>query len=331
MSIDIDTLYEEYINDVTKRCINAIKYEKRLFEELKSLPLDELKERAKNIIITNNQYRRLNKITPNTENNVGVFENEVIPRAYRSMFGNSDKVEKLFQSFRKKNKQIDEERSITEEEKERRKQVVRQFYNLKTEELYNELPAQTKEECLKRFYASIISMKMTDEMVRDEVADILGTPIDTTIDRGNCTKAIIASLLKLEKKYDIKILKRLKEKNIESILHPTQLSESLSHYVKKSKTGYIKDIEEVKIGDIFLQFWEENKPTHAMMCYDFDINDEGQEIPLLLGFSCNTKDIDGFYYYDGTTPQRGFILDVKKLLKDAIKSKVKTKRYCKER
>ena len=68
-----------------------------------------------------------------------------------------------------------------------------------------------------------------------------------------------------------------------------------------------------------------------MMCYDFDINDDGREIPLLLGFSCNTKDCDGFYYHDGTTPQRGFILDVKKMLKDAIKSKVKTKRYCKER
>ncbi len=331
MSIDIDTLYEEYINDVTKRCIKAIKYEKKLFEELISLPLDELKERAKNIIITNNQYRRLNKITPNTKNNVGIFENEVIPRAYRSMFGESDKISKLFKSFCKKNKQIDEDRSITEEEKERRKQVVRQFYNLKTEELYNELPAQTKEECLKHFYASIISTQMTNEMIRDEVADIIKTPIDTTIDKGNCTKAIIASLLKLEKKYDIKILKRLTEKNIESVLHPKQLSESLAHYIKKSKTGYIKDIEEVEIGDVFLQFWEENKPTHAMMCYDFDINDEGQEIPLLLGFSCNTKDCDGFYYYDGTTPQRGFILDVKKLLKDAIKSKVKTKRYCKER
>ena len=232
MSIDINTLYEEYINDVKNRCIKAIKYEKKLCEELKSLPLDELKERAKNIIITNNQYRRLNKITPNTKNNVGVFENEVIPRAYRLMFGNSDKVEKLFQSFRKKNKQIDEDRSITKEEKERRKQVVRQFYNLKTEELYNELPDQTKEECLKHFYASIISTQMTNEMIRDEVADIIKTPIDTTIDKGNCTKAIIASLLKLEKKYDIKILKNYRKKYRKCFTSQTIIRKFSSLYKK---------------------------------------------------------------------------------------------------
>ncbi len=321
--LDIEQLYEEYINDVIKRCIKAIRYEKNLKEELMLLPIDELKEMSNKIIVANNKYRKLKKSTPNILNSVRLFERELKARAYRSMFWDTDEVAKMYQLYVARNKEIDENQTISQEEKMYQKEVVRSFYNLKCEDKFDKLSPQTKEDCLKIFYISIIAQKMAEDMVRKEVDEIIGTSIDTSLDKGNCTKAIIASLLKLEKKYDIKILKRAKQKDIESILHPKQLKETLAPYVKTPKSGYIKDIEDVKRGDIFLQIWEEEYPTHAMMCYDIDEDINGEMLPLLLGFSINTKDFDGFYQYDGTTPLRGVVIDIKSLLRDTIKRKSK--------
>ncbi len=317
--LDAEQLYKEYINDVIKRCIKAITLEENLKDELMSRPIDELKEMAKSIIVANNKYRKLKKTTPNILNSVSLFEKELKARAYRSMFWDTKEIKALYQYNIDKNREIDDDETISFDERKYKKQVINHYCILKTEALFNQLDPKTQEKCLKIYYAKMIAINQADEVVRREVKEIVSTPINTTLDNGNCTKAIIASLLKLEKKYNIKILKNIKDEDVENILHPKQLIEALKPYVKTSISGYIKDIEDIKIGDIFFISWNENPPHHAMMCYDFDEENRAK----VLGFSNNTKDFDGFYKTDGTTPLRGIIIDVKSLLIDTCKRKSK--------
>ena len=58
-----------------------------------------------------------------------------------------------------------------------------------------------------------------------------------------------------------------------------------------------------------------------MMCYDFNSNGEA----LLLGFSNNTINYNGFYKYD-QIPLKGIIIDIHSLIKDACHGKTKIKK-----
>ena len=319
MKLNADKLYQEYIEDVIARNNSAIDFENSLVDDNESLTVEELKEKAKSLITENNKYRKL-KSSPerksNVVNNVQCFEDKLIYNAYCLMFWETKEIEEIRLFSKKQVEQINNNKEISKEEKTRRLKVLNEFIKLKTENKFEQLSPQKKEECLKKYLTMYIATHQANKKVREDIQEFLGYPVDTTLDKGNCTKAIILSLLKLEKKYDIKIFKNIKDKkDIENILHPKQLVKTLKPYVKQSTTGIISDIEDIKVGDICLLSWGDNGVSHAMMCYDFDKDCK----PLLLGFSSNTRN------HPIRETQRGLIIDIKALIEDTCKGKSKLK------
>ena len=169
-----------------------------------------------------------------------------------------------------------------------------------------------------------ISQIKGDSDVRDNVRKEFGDNIKFKgeKDKGNCTKAITVSLYNLQKKFGLNIFPNLDD--IEKIAHPKDLIEYLKPYVKEAPSGELKDIPDVKVGDIFIFTNGDNEPGHAMMCYEF--NEEKE--PLVLGFSNNANGYNGFYnafYSDKSHPQKGRILDAWSLIKDAYHQKYNAK------
>ena len=318
-NLNPEELYEEYIEDVTTRCQNAIDYEKKLQEELAQLPLDILMSEVCSLAVEEDKYRKLK----DKKSTIKKIKKKIHIWAYNSMFWNTKERQELFKFSKNKEKEIDNNKTLSKEEKENQKDVLDDYVGIKLQNLFDKLSSAEQQHCLTQYCAGCIARMRSSTYVRDIVQQILGkdTPIDSTMDKGNCTKALTSSLLKLEKKYDIKIFKNLRKRDIENILHPKELTEYLSPYIKKSETGFLKDIEDVKRGDIFLISWNEKPPQHAMMCYDFNKENDA----LLLGFSNNTINFNGFIQYDGITPLNGYIIDIKSLITDTIKGKNKLK------
>ncbi len=318
MKLSADKLYQEYVEDVIARNNFAIDLENSLIDENQNLTIKDLIETAKSLITENNKYRKLKgspKSRSNVINNVQCFENMLKFNSYSVMFWET----KEFNEIRLfKTKQIEQinNKEISKEEKVRRLNVLDDFVKLKIENQFEQLSPQKKEECLKKYLAKYVAIQQVNKKIRQDIQEILETPVDTTMDKGNCTKAIIASLLKLEKKYDINIFKNIKDKkDIENILHPKQLIKTLKPYVKQNTKGIIGNTEDIKVGDICLLSWSNNDVSHAMMCYEFDKDDK----PLLLGFSSNTRN------YPIRENQTGVIMDIKALIEDTCKGKSKLK------
>ncbi len=323
MKLKPEKLYEEYVEDVILRCENAVNQEEQEEEELKSLPVDILIKEFERIILEDEKYRK--------SKNQSLFNNlkkRIIPRACCYMFWDTKEIKELFNYRKSKLTQINEDKILTEKQKQVKRGVVDAYVDITLENMFDKLPEKDKEKCLQKYYAHLVSTFRADQDVRKDIQKILekdGT-IDPTLDKGNCTKAIIASLIKLEKKYDIKIFKHLKRDGLENLLHPKQLIEYLAPYVKKSETGNIKDIEDIKRGDICILSFGDGPPRHAMMCYDFNSKEE----PLLLGFSSNTLNYNGFYQNIGQTPHKGIVIDIQALINDVCKNKVKIKKKIKD-
>ena len=319
MKLKPENLYEEYIEDVILRCQNAVNREEQEEEELKSLPIDILIKEFERTILEDEKYRK-----SKNQSLLNSFKKRIIPRAYCYMFWDTKEIKELFNSRQTKLTQINEDKTLTEKQKQVKRGIIDSYTDIILENMFDKLPREDKEKCIQNYYAHLVSTFRADQDVRKDVQKILekdGT-IDPTLDKGNCTKAIIASLIKLEKKYDIKIFKHLKKDGIENILHPKQLIEYLAPYVKRSETGNIKDIEDIKKGDICILSFGDGPPSHAMMCYDFNSKEE----PLLLGYTPNTLNYNGFYQNISQTPHKGIVIDIQSLINDVCKNKVKIKK-----
>ena len=224
MKLDADKLYEEYVEDVVSRCTEAIKLQEQEKEDLQELSVDILKEECEKIIIQEEKYRK--------SKNQSLLENlkkRIIPRAYSCMFWDTDEMKKLFNYRQDKLNEIDESQDLTEKQKQVKREILNSYADLTLENMFDKLSESDKEKCLKNFYINFLSERRSEQDTRKDIQEILGkdTIIDTSLDKGNCTKAITSSLLMLEKKYDIKIFKHLKRDGIENILHPKQLIEYL--------------------------------------------------------------------------------------------------------
>lgn len=318
-------IYDYYVEEVKKRNQYAIEHDKTIPAEYKDMSLKELKDIIKELCIKEDIYKyRERKGNKTGHSRYKTFECEEKYRAIRIYYYDEPEVSELIKKRMADRESILARTDISEEDKRYKTGVVNQMANLKLEIMFDSLPINQQEEVLKDYYIKYISHIKGDSDVRDNVRKEFGDNIKFKgeKDKGNCTKAITVSLYNLQKKFGLNIFPNLDD--IEKIAHPKDLIEYLKPYVKEAPSGELKDIPDVKVGDIFIFTNGDNEPGHAMMCYEF--NDENE--PLVLGFSSNTNGYNGFYnafYSDKSHPQKGRILDAWSFIKDAYHQKYNAK------
>ena len=148
---------------------------------------------------------------------------------------------------------------------------------------------------------------------RGRVGDSIA--FDKEKDVGNCTKSIAVSLYNLQKKYNIPLFQDIDSSSLgaDSISHPDNLVPKLEKYVKKSDTGLLKDIEDIKVGDMIVLTRAGGNLGHVMMCHAMDKNNN----PLLIGFSPTNKEVKAYEDKNGVD-RRGIVVDVKSFIRDKI-------------
>ncbi|MBQ2882370.1 MAG: hypothetical protein IJE43_01135 [Alphaproteobacteria bacterium] len=316
-------IYDSYVDEVKKLNQDAIENDKTISAEYKDIPLKELKDIIKELCIKEDKYKE-RKGNKTGHSRYKTFECEEKYRAMRSYYKDKPEVSKLIKKRMADRERIQARTDISEEYKRYKTGVVDQMVNLKLEIMFDSLPINQQEKVLKDYYIKYISQIKGERDVRDNVRKKFGDNIKFKgeKDKGNCTKAITVSLYNLQEKFGLNIFPNLDD--IEKIAHPKDLIEYLKPYVKEAPSGELKDIPDVKEGDIFIFTNDDNEPGHAMMCYEF--NEEKE--PLVLGFSNNAKGYNGFYnafYSDKSHPQKGRILDAWSLVRDAYHQKYNAK------
>ncbi len=305
-----EALYANYIKDVIARNQKAIDYQKRRQDYWQDKPYEEVVSALQKIIEEDNQYHKDD-------------DSEKTPKNDLETLIKIAQVDILFHNY-KDNKRVAEtiesyQNSLKNADKEKCKSL-RQAFIMKMGIIYKQVVPEQEQEKLKADYLKrVLSKREAEKNMRESIKeDFKGIELDGTRDHGNCTKGIMISLYKLQKKYDIPLFDKNLDK--EQIVHPKELSKELEKYVKKSESGLLKDIKGIKEGDIImLTRGATGAPGHAMMCYEF--NEKGE--PLLMGFSDNTKEINAYTSRDGGM-RNGFVIDIKSFIRDRYNAKEKS-------
>lgn len=305
-----EALYANYIKDVLVRNQKAIDYQKSRQDFWQDKPRVEVENALQKIIEQDNEYRKDNSGEKNPGNDLETLIKTAPAEILYSEYHDNEKVTEACKSYQETIKNVDAEKFKT----------LRQAFTVKMGILYKQVvPVEKQEELVNDYLKKVLSKREAEQYMRESInEEFKGIELDGARDHGNCTKGIMISLYKLQKKYDIPLFDKNLDK--EHIIHPKELSEELNKYVKKSESGLLKDIKGIKAGDIImLTRTTTNAPGHAMMCYDF--NEKGE--PLLMGFSDNTKEVNGYQSRDGSM-RRGIVIDIKSFIQDRARNKEKS-------
>lgn len=305
-----EALYANYIKDVLARNQKAIDYQKSRQDYWQDKPRVEVENALQKIIKQDNEYRKDNSGEKTPKNDLAtlikIVQTEILFNSYKD----DKRVEETIKSYQNSLKNVDKEKCKT----------LRQTFMVKMGILYKQVvPVEKQEELFNDYLKRVLCKREAEQYMRESInEEFKGIELDGTRDHGNCTKGIMISLYKLQKKYDISLFDKNLDK--EHIVHPKELSEELNKYVKKSESGLLKDIKGIKAGDIIMLTRNVNgAPGHAMMCYDF--NEKGE--PLLMGFSDNAKEVNAYQSRDGSM-RRGIVIDIKSFIQDRAQNKEKS-------
>ena len=305
-----EALYANYIKDVLARNQKAIDYQKSRQDFWQDKPRVEVENALQKIIEQDNEYRKDNSGEKNPGNDLETLIKTAPAEILYREYHDNEKVAEACKSYQETIKNVDAEKFKT----------LRQAFTMKMGILYKQVvPEEKQEELINDYLKKVLSKREAEQYMRESINDeFKGIELDGTRDHGNCTKGIMISLYKLQKKYDIPLFDKNLDK--EHIVHPKELSEELNKYVKKSESGLLKDIKGIKAGDIIMLTRNvHGAHGHAMMCYDF--NEKGE--PLLMGFSDNAKEVNAYQSRDGAM-RRGIVIDIKSFIQDRAQNKEKS-------
>lgn len=306
-----EALYANYIKDVLSRNQKAIDYQKSRQDFWQDKTLAEVKNALQQIIEQDNAYRKDNSSEKNPGNDLETLIKTAPAEILYHDYRDNKRVSEAYEIYQEATKNLDGENFKT----------MRQAFIVKMGVLYKQIvPAENQKSLLSDYLKRVLCKREAEQYMRESInEEFKGIELDGARDHGNCTKGIIISLYKLQKKYDIPLFDKNLDK--EHIVHPKELSEELNKYVKKAESGLLKDIKGIKKGDIImLTRGTTNAPGHAMMCYDF--NEKGE--PLLMGFSENTKEVNAYQSRDGSM-RKGIVIDIKSFIQDHAQNKEKSR------
>ena len=316
-TLNTEEIYAGYVKDVVARhdAISTYQSERKDYWQNKSL--DEIRTALKILFATEKIYRKPQ--STNATNDFTQFEKYVMGMIILENFGKENLVIDITKNMEREMQKID---ALPEEQQKLKMQIAEQKMFLELKKLYPQFKNIIEEQNLvKKYYQKNLIMRETENFARATIKkEFNEKEFDGTRDKGSCTKGIIASLYKIQEQKGLQLFKP--GIDLESIIHPIDLTEQMTAYVKRKESGLVKDIENIKVGDIIMLTKRDGQPSHAgqpghaLMCYAMDENNE----PLLLGFSPTRKGTKAYYEKNGDARQ-GFVIDIKSLICDKVKEK----------
>lgn len=309
-----EDLYERYIEDVINRNEKSLRYKEKRTNYWAGKPLDVLSNTLKQLMKEETEYRK------QSDFDFSEFHNEAIRETILFRYGNHPDVKKINDAFfQQKNNFV---ANFAGEELKQKLNMLQKVLHQKADSLYPKFSDDIKKNgYLEEYYCRKIVYRETENKDRELIQKEFGkSSFDPERDNGNCAKGIVVSLHKMQKEHDIQLFPP--SLDMEEIIHPSNLVNHFKSYTKQTESGFLKDVPEIKKGDIVILTSTTGTPTHAMMCHGN--NSDGH--PVLLGFSSTDKNLDALTDRQGN-PRRGMVIDVKGFVADKVNQQSKDKIY----
>ncbi len=295
----IEDLCAEFVSDVKKRNQTAKVYFNLRLAYWKNKSLEMMINRLEYIFAENKTYRQPRKLT--SFNDFSLFMQTVPEQAMAF-----DETAAFHPEFKKLREEYYKQAELTDNPDK-----LQQEYLININRLFVRTYTPEQQMAMKgKYLGHIIAKRETENFVRKQVAqDFAPFVFDGKRDNGNCTKAIVASLYNIQKKYGIQLFPE--DVDTEITAHPKDFANYMAPYMTRSPNGFVWEINDVKPGDIILAIRENGDAGHAMLCYGYDKSDE----PLLLGFTpVQTKAKANARW------RKGVRIDIKSFITDKVKA-----------
>ncbi|MCM1324033.1 MAG: hypothetical protein NC218_07715 [Acetobacter sp.] len=274
--VNAEEMYDWYVQDVIKRNDTLITFQEecrqlfsaRTAEEL--LPILEKRYKEDNeyhMPHTKEEPKKEQKTTPKTDNND--FE----------MFQKNIRVNVIIDNFANHPETLAVKEDLIAARENGDDKALKEIIDGLYVTFGNEIASKKLED---KVVLDKLIEKSTEIFHRRTINDSFFNEVDSTKDKGNCTKGITVSLLHAEKEFGVSLFPD--NLNKENLAHPKDLIHSLgAQYVKETPINELKP-EDLKLGNIIIfqnQSKEKREYRHARMISGF--NENGT--PLLLEFS----------------------------------------------
>ncbi len=296
--LNAEEMYQWYVNDVIKRNDRALAFKEACKAYCETMPLEKIKESVKNFY----ELERQELGEPEKKdlnNDFELYQRNILYPVIMGNFRTHPKVAAMEEAV------IAAEEKIAEngDDKELNK-IIADLYPL----FQKEIQEKKLEE---KVWKNKLVYKATEFANRKIIGEDFEAEFAPEKDHGNCTKGITVSLYRAAKEFGLPLYQTNQDKEI--VAHPKTLANQLENYQKTSESGLLKDIPNIKAGDIILLPNSKGELKHAMMVSGF--NEQG--VPLLLGYDGTQKNIPMYDAKDGTS-RRGIALDVHAFIKDKV-------------
>ncbi len=297
--VNAEEMYQWYVNDVIKRNDTAIALKEACEAHCETMPFAKIKESVKNFY----ELERKELGEPEKKdlnNDFELYQRNILCRVIMSNFRTHPKVAAMKEAVIAAEEKIAKTGDDTDLNK-----IIADLYPL----FEKEIQEKKLEE---KAWKNTLIYKATEFANRKIIGEDFEAEFAPEKDHGNCTKGITVSLYRAAEKFGLPLYPTNQDK--ENAAHPKTLAHQLENYQKTSESGLLKDIQNIKIGDIILLATNsKGELKHAMMVSGF--NEQG--IPLLLGYDGTQKNIS-MYESKDSTPRRGIVLDVHSFIKDKV-------------
>lgn len=268
--INAEEMYQWYIDDVIRRNDTAMAFKETCKAHCETIPLEKLKERVKDLYEL--ERKELGKPErKNLDNDFELFQRNILYLVIGSNFRTHPEVAAMQDAIIAAEKKIEE----TGDDRELNR-IIDRLYPL----FQKEIQENKLEE---KVWKNKLVYKATEVANRKNIGEDFKAEFNPRLDHGNCTKGITVSIQRAAEKFSVSLFSENVDK--ENWAHPQSLAHLLKNYQKTSESGFLRDIQNIKAGDIVLLENTKGELKHAMMVSGF--NEQG--IPLLLGFDGTQK------------------------------------------
>ncbi|MBO5039045.1 MAG: hypothetical protein J6C85_06310 [Alphaproteobacteria bacterium] len=295
VQVNAEEMYNWYVEDVINRNEMVLAFKEQCKKQCETMPLENVKKFVKEFY----ELERKEQGEPEKKTDDNDF----------ATFEKNTRLNIIINDFAERPETLALKDNIIAAMKTGNEQTLQEMVNV----LYSHFAKEINEKKLEEeVWRNKLTNKATEIAVRKIVGEDFKAPLNPQKDRGNCTKAITVSLVGAEEKFKMSLFSKEMDKEI--LAQPKEIAKEMEKYVKSSESQELKDIKDIKKGDLVLLFNKRNEPHHAMMVSGY--NEQGE--PLLLGFSPTQKSVPMFESKRNKEPRKGIVIDVHSLIKDKV-------------
>lgn len=293
--VNAEEMYNWYVQDVIKRNDTALAFKESCKAHCETMPLTDIKKFVEDFYILERKERG----EPEKKTDDNDFE----------MFQKNIRVNVIIDNFAERPETLAAKDDLIEARESGDDKALNKIIDSLYTTFNKEISINKLEE---KVWKNKLIFKATEIATRKIVNEDFSANFNPNLDHGSCTKGISVSLQRAADKFGVSLFPKDIDK--ENLVHPKNLAQQLENYQKTSESGLLRDIENIKSGDIVLLTRKNGTPGHAMMVSGFD--EQGK--PLLLGFSPTQKNVPMLESKKSAEPRKGVVIDIHAFITDKV-------------